>query len=255
MPNISNNSVKQEIFSTLQCFSKVKYSESLSEKLRKLGIASVQSVLTHLPLRYEDLSRVILLRDAKPNTPAQFDFVIRKISTFGFGKKRRILLSVADDSANAVVRFFNLYPSQINVLTPGTSIRVYGEVKFNRSKYEFLHPRWSLLEKAPTLSDSLSPIYPLTSGLKQKTFQFLVNNLLKLLYDDFLPNEYISKLSLLPLKESFRLLHQPAIDANPDEILHINYPPRKRLAFDEIVALQILLKQYRKKTAQKRHCQ
>ena len=239
------------INSKLKCFDNLFFTKAFSEKANRLGIFTTQQLVTHLPIRYEDLSRIIKLKDAISGQYAQFEVIIKSLQTQGFGRKRRYRLQVTDGSTDVLIRFFNLYPAQLNLLKPGISLRIYGELKVENYLREFFHPRWQLADKAPKIENKYSPIYPLTSGLNQIVLSNQIKKALERMPDEILPDEIVADQNFskkLPLlKRSLKQLHFPTTDQPLEFYTSIENPYRKRLAFDELLSLQILLNRLRQK--------
>lgn len=239
------------LHSKLPWFRKLTFTNAFSEKANKLGIFTSEQLITHLPNRYEDLSKITKINAVEIGESAQFEVMIKSITARGFGRKRSYSLVVSDGSADAIIRFFNLYPAQLNILKPGALLRIYGELRNENHVKEFLHPRWSLAEKAPPLQNILSPIYPLTNGLNQAVLRNQINRVMELMPYEILPASIAQDprfaKALPTLKMAFEYLHQPPTDTQIEHLLSTENPARKRLAFDELLSLQILLQRLRER--------
>lgn len=237
--------------SKLAFFKALTFTSAFSEKANKLGIFTPEQLITHLPSRYEDLSKIYKIYDSPVGTIGQFEVMIKAHSTRGFGNKKNHNFQVTDGSADALIKFFNLYPAQLNLLKIGASIRIYGEIKLEGVHKEFLHPRWQLTEKAGALQNKLSPVYPLTQGLSQAVLSNQINKTLPALPYDLLPAsltqnpKFTEKLPAL--KKSLEFLHNPPADASIEWLLSGENPYRQRCSFDELLALQIILRRLRQK--------
>lgn len=236
------------IRSTLPWFRSLTFTVAFTEKLHQLGIDSTQRLMTHLPYRYEDLSRIALLKEAVVGESAQFEVTIRSLSTRGFGRKKSTILHVTDGSSEAVVRFFNLYPTQSQALTPGTRLRIYGELKSESGVRELLHPRWTLVDRAPPLSPQLSPIYPLTTGLNQTTLAKQIDRVFEKMPDEILPMVLVHGRALPTLKVALQQLHHPPTHIALESLMSPKFPARQRCKRDELLALQLLLRRIKENT-------
>ncbi len=208
----------------------------VTEKLKTLGLHSQADLVLHLPLRFEDETRITLITAAVPGEAAQFDVTVVSCE-IAYRPKRQLVCRVEDDSGMLVLRFLNFYPSQQKVLQPGARLRIFGEVRGGFWGTERIHPRLRVLHGDEELPTTLTPVYPTTAGLGQATLRRLIGRALQEVdLAETLPEPIIKRLHLSDLAASVRLLH-----ITPQETA----PPaaRQRIAFDELLAQQISLRQ------------
>ncbi len=224
---------------------------SLAQKLSVLGIHSVQDLLFHLPLRYEDRTRILPMRSVRLGETVQLEGEVVE-SRVTFGRRRSLQCTVTDQSAFICLRFFHFSASQKNALAPGTRIRCYGEVRRGRAGFELYHPEYKVLKdgEVEALTDALTPIYPTTEGLQQGRLRSIISQALELLdtaggVQDFLPTALSRQLGLSGLTEAIRLIHRPPLDAPLDWSAAGMNPGQKRLAFEELLAHRLCMRRFR----------
>jgi ATP-dependent DNA helicase RecG len=221
----------------------------LREKLERLGLRTVQDVLFHLPLRYQDRTRLTAIGSLRPGREALIAGEIEGADVVYRGR-RSLLVRLADGSGHIHLRFFHFSAAQQANLARGRRLRCFGEVRFGPSGYEMAHPEYALLaENEPVLAEErLTPIYPATEGvyqanLRKLTQQALTHHLGTLA--DPLPVSYIDDLALPPLKEALGYVHRPPRGADVAALEAGRHPAQARLAFEELLAHHLALKRLR----------
>ena len=210
----------------------------VAEKLQKLGLRTVQDVLFHLPLRYEDRTRIYAIADCRPFTHVSIQGEV-KDANIQYGKKRMLVVKVADGSGTITLRFFNFGAPQRTMMTPGNTVRCFGEIRTGKIGIEMMHPEFSLVdENAELVEETLTPVYPTTEGVKQLTLRNLTEQALALLEKgalaDLLPDGmYAQQLSL---KEALKIAHRPTPDVSVAELEAGEHPAQKRLILEELLA-------------------
>lgn len=218
--------------------------DKLAERLGKLGLVSVQDVLFHLPLRYEDRSRVYPIATLVPGTSAT---VIAEVvsSEISYGRRRLLKVRVRDDTGVLNVVFFQFSAAQLKQLAAGTRLQLFGEVRSGLQGPDMIHPEYKILKPGAeiNLDDTLTPVYPATEGVHQTTLRKLSEQALT-----YLNEQTIAELlppALQPegmsLVAAIRLLHRPPVDVNQAQLLDGTHPAQKRLATEELLAHQLSL--------------
>ncbi|MHB1216345.1 MAG: ATP-dependent DNA helicase RecG [Thiobacillus sp.] len=223
-------------------------SPGLAAKLAKLGLTRDADLVLHLPLRWEDETRITPIRDLLPGETAQVQAVVTDAS-IAYRPRRMLTLVVKDDGGVLGIRFLNFYPSHLKLFQPGESFRFIGEVRGGFLGLEMVHPRFVRADETTPLSTQLTPVYPTTAGLGQATLRRLVGRALTAPIADTLPADWLAELGLPELEASIRLLHQPPLDCALAELESRRHPAWQRLAFDELLAQQLSLaraRQHRK---------
>ena len=232
----------------------------LADQLAKLGIVRDADMVLHLPLRYEDLTRLTPLAKLQPGLSQQAEGVVVNTDV-QYRPRRQLVCLIADADnreAQLVLRFFTFYPSQQKVLEPGRRVRVFGDVRPGHFGLEIVHPQFKVIDGDVPLPDRLTPVYPTTAGLGQETLRKVVARTLDAdpaLTAESLPEQLIARRHLWKFGDAVRFLHTPpprlsdltqrALDAR-------THPAWTRLKFDELLAQQLSLKIHRKTRAEHR---
>ncbi|MGI9212408.1 MAG: ATP-dependent DNA helicase RecG [Methylococcaceae bacterium] len=217
-------------------------------RLVRLGIFTRHDLLFHLPTRYEDRTRIEAIGHLNPGQQAQVEGRV-ELAEVVSGKRRVLLCRIRDDSGRLHLRFFHYTARQIEQLAPGVAIRCYGEVKAGYYGLEMAHPDYQLLTALdPDEPDcTLTPVYPATEGLHQKTLRRLVRQVLEGVttesLPDWLPPDLPGLESTLSLIHAIRVLHQPPANSPADSPLLL--AARERLAFEELLAHHLSLSRTR----------
>ncbi|HSB95365.1 MAG TPA: ATP-dependent DNA helicase RecG, partial [Spongiibacteraceae bacterium] len=226
----------------------------LAEKLAALEIHTVQDVLFHLPLRYQDRTRITPIGALQAGRDAVIEGEIRAADVV-FGRRRSLVCRLQDGTGTTTLRFFHFNAAQKTQLQPGTRLRCYGEVRRGAHGLEFYHPEYQPADMpAVSISTTLTPIYPTTEGLHQASWRKLCAAALTLLNNESLIDRLPPPLPLAGMKASLsdilRYLHQPTADAPQAQLLEGKHPFQQRLAFEELLAHQLSLLQLRAQTRQ-----
>ncbi|MDU9392689.1 ATP-dependent DNA helicase RecG [Pseudomonas sp. zfem002] len=219
--------------------------DALAEKLAKVGLENLQDVLFHLPLRYQDRTRVVPIGALRPGQDAVIEGVVSGADVV-MGKRRSLVVRLGDGSGVLSLRFYHFSMAQKDALKRGTHVRCYGEARPGASGLEIYHPEYRTLngnEPPPPVDQTLTPIYPTTEGLTQQRLRQLCQQSLALLgprsLPDWLPEELARDYQLGPLDEAIRYLHQPPADADVDELAEGQHWAQHRLAFEELLTHQL----------------
>jgi ATP-dependent DNA helicase RecG len=218
-------------------------SPALAEKLARLGLRSEAELLLHLPLRYEDETRLTALRDARPGEPAQFEVEVQDCEV-AYRPRRQLVCRTRDAGGEVLIlRFLNFYPNQQKALAIGARLRVFGELRGGFFGAETIHPRVRVLHGEEPLPDRLTPIYPTTAGLGQSVLRRLIGRALDAAdLADTLPAVLRHELALAEFGESLRLLHNPPPEVSLAQLEARGHPAWRRMAFDELLAQQLSLR-------------
>lgn len=223
---------------------------ALAEKLAKVGLENLQDVLFHLPLRYQDRTRITPIGALRPGQDAVVEGIVAGADVV-MGRRRSLLVRLQDGSGTLSLRFFHFSQAQKEGLKRGTTLRCYGEVRPGATGLEIYHPEYraqSSDEPAP-VEQSLTPIYPTTEGLTQQRLRQLSQQALARLgprsLPDWLPDELARDYRLAPLDEAIRYLHRPPPDADVEELAEGRHWAQHRLAFEELLTHQLSLQRLR----------
>ncbi|MEO8344983.1 MAG: ATP-dependent DNA helicase RecG [Betaproteobacteria bacterium] len=225
----------------------------LADQLARLGIARDADLVLHLPLRYEDHTRLTPLATLLPGLSLQVEGEIVK-TDIQFRPRRQLVCLIADPerrNAHLTLRFFTFYPSQQKILAPGRRVRVFGDVREGHLGLEMVHPQFKVVTEDVALPDRLTPVYPTTAGLSQETLRKVVARTLAsdpALTADLLPNWLMSSRKYWKFGDAVHFLHAPPprLNALTQHALDARtHPAWTRLKFDELLAQQLSLKAHR----------
>ncbi|MFS1425329.1 ATP-dependent DNA helicase RecG [Shewanella sp. 10N.286.51.B8] len=221
-----------------------------AEKLAKLGIKTVQDVLFHLPLRYEDRTQIYPINALYPAMYATVEAEI--ISTqIVPGRRRMLTCNIADESGYLTLRFFNFSVAQRNGMQNGAIIRAYGEIKRGNRHFEIIHPEYKIIKAGenPALSDSLTPIYPSTEGLKQASWIKLTEQALTMLNQGGLTELLPPALqpNNMSIGQALSLIHRPPNNIAQADLEQGMHPAQQRLVQEELLAHNLSMLQLRQR--------
>ncbi len=224
---------------------------ALAEKLARVGLETLQDVLFHLPLRYQDRTRVVPIGALRPGQDAVIEGVVSGADIV-MGRRRSLLVRLQDGSGTLSLRFYHFSQAQKEAMKRGTQLRCYGEARPGASGLEIYHPEYRALTGEPTpVEQTLTPIYPTTEGLTQQRLRNLSEQALSRLgphsLPDWLPAELARDYRLGPLDQALRYLHRPPADANLEELAEGRHWAQHRLAFEELLTHQLSLQRLRER--------
>jgi len=217
--------------------------ERRSEALARLGVHTAQDLLWHIPFRYLDASSLTPLARARVGSEvASVGTVIAK-RLMPTRSGLRIFTAVLRDHSGMLECAWPGQPFLDRTIEVGQTLLVAGPVRFYHGRQ--LNPREFIV-----LSDSGSdgdgevpdqgrvlPVYRATEGLSHKIIRGVIARNLKALIactSDPLPERIRARLDLLPVARALAAVHQPGSLAEADA-------GRRRLAFDELLDLQLML--------------
>ncbi|MFQ1658358.1 ATP-dependent DNA helicase RecG [Aeromonas veronii] len=209
------------------------------EKLERLGLATVQDLLFHLPLRYEDRTQVWPIGDLPPGLHGAVEGEIQDTQLV-MGRRRMMVCRISDGTGTLTLRFFNFTAAQKNSLAAGRLIRCFGEVRPGKYGLEMAHPEYKLLgeEQAGQTEEALTAVYPTTEGLRQLTLRNLTDQALAQL--DLYGVEELLPAGLYPhqieLAAALKLLHRPPPSVALPLLESGQHPAQQRLVLEELLA-------------------
>ena len=184
--------------------------------LQRLHIYTVQDLLFHLPIRYQDRTRIRQIGTLQPGEECVLLGTVDH-SEMVYRKRRMLLVSVSDGTGRILLRFFYFNKTQQENLAPGVSVRCFGEVRRGVSSLEMVHPEYEIqrTHDAARVEDHLTPIYPTTEGLHQLVLRRMTSQALRWVEGDEVPD-----LDLLPeypeingcqpsIVEALKFVHRP----------------------------------------------
>ena len=231
----------------------------LAEKLARLKLQRVRDLLFHLPLRYQDRTRIVAIGALRPYTEAVVQGEI-ELSQVKYGRRRMLLVRISDGTGALVLRFFHFGQSQQAGLGRGRLLRCFGEVRRNGRELEIIHPEYRFInpDELEPVEETLTPIYPTTEGVQQPGMRRIMDQALALLTDAQaandpgfveLPTDIAAAIDGLadmpPLAEALRYVHRPPPDVAVEALQEGTHIMQKRLAFDELLAHQLSARRLR----------
>jgi ATP-dependent DNA helicase RecG len=212
-----------------------RYGKAIAGRLKKLGIKSVGDLLTHPPLRYEDLSEVKKIRDLRPGETVTINATVEVIANRRSPVKRRVLTEavLADETGKIAAIWFS-QPYITTALKPGTKASFAGKVSDDYGRRHLVSPIYETGERS-VHTGRVVPIYPTTAGLTQKHIRALVDIAAPCLaaFVDPLPERFVSEHQLLPYAAALREIHYPSSQSSLNAA-------RRRLQFDELLTHQLI---------------
>ncbi|WP_148252262.1 ATP-dependent DNA helicase RecG [Aidingimonas lacisalsi] len=225
--------------------------EALAVKLARLRIHEVADLLFHLPLRYQDRTRVTPIGTLRAGAEAVVEGDVAAADVIK-GRRRSLLVRLKDGSGILSLRFFHFSPAQQQQFRPGVRVRCFGEARAGATGLELYHPEYRLMNSGDApVEDHLTPIYPTTEGLNQARLRSLIGQALDCLdatpeaLPDWIPEALRQRFELPELHEALRYLHRPPPEADLASLAETQHPTQRRLALEELLAHQLSLRQIR----------
>ena len=216
--------------------------DTTARKLEKLHLNTAWDLALHLPLRYEDETKIVPISAAPLGEVCQVEGEVLHQEVQFKPRKQLVAQIKGDDGAILNLRFIHFYPSHQKQLAPGQRVRALGEIKRGYERCEMIHPKIKSPEKQ-ALATSLTPIYPTTNGLTQPVLRKAVQAALAQVdMHEILPACVLDDLRLPTLAESLRTLHYPPPHLSAGQLGSGTLPEWQRLKFDELLAQQLSMR-------------
>ena len=216
--------------------------DTTARKLEKLHLNTAWDLALHLPLRYEDETKIVPISAAPLGEVCQVEGEVLHQEVQFKPRKQLVVQIKGDDGAILNLRFIHFYPSHQKQLAPGQRVRALGEIKRGYERCEMIHPKIKSPEKQ-ALATSLTPIYPTTNGLTQPVLRKAVQAALAQVdMHEILPARVLDDLRLPTLAESLRTLHYPPPHLSAGQLGSGTLPEWQRLKFDELLAQQLSMR-------------
>ncbi|HET9641966.1 MAG TPA: ATP-dependent DNA helicase RecG [Burkholderiaceae bacterium] len=216
--------------------------------LDKLGLTRDIDLALHLPMRYEDETRLDRVANAREGSTVQVEGIVHD-SRIEHRSRRQLLVRLDDGSGELLLRFLHFYPSQQKQFAPGTLLRVRGELRDGFFGREIVHPAYKVVDGSTPLPKSLTPVYPSSAQLPQAYLRKCIETALQRApLQELLPANVVPA-GLPSLKEALSFLHHPPPDTPPSTLEDRRHPAWQRLKFDELLAQQLSQAQARAERA------
>jgi ATP-dependent DNA helicase RecG len=225
--------------------------DALAQRLRVLGVETLQDLVFLLPLRYEDRTRIVPLGELRAGQRAAVEGEVQ-LTEVTFRGRRQLLCRIADGSGSLTLRFLHFSAAQQRGLLRGLRIRCFGEARRGLQALEMIHPEYRRVDDpGGGREEHLTPFYPATEGLTQPRLRQLVRLALDTTagvpVDDLIPAAVLQGTQLPTLHAAIEIVHRPPTDASVPALLERRHPAQRRLAFEELLAHQISLKLLRRR--------
>ncbi|MCG9723734.1 ATP-dependent DNA helicase RecG [Vibrio brasiliensis] len=225
----------------------------VAEKLAKVGLNSVQDLLFHLPLRYEDRTRIYPIVKLHAGLWAAVQGKVMSVDTL-FGKRKMLTVKISDGNGTITLRFFNFTAAMKNNFAEGKTVHAYGEIKRGGYGLEIVHPDYKFYapNQSAEVEQSLTPVYPTTDGLRQITLRNLTDQALELLdkaaVQELLPSGLYDHQTTLA--QALHTIHRPPPSIDLDQFDQGKHPAQIRLIIEELLAQNLSMLSVRSKGQQ-----
>ncbi|MDO8304334.1 MAG: ATP-dependent DNA helicase RecG [Herminiimonas sp.] len=216
----------------------------IDDKLIKLGLRSDIDKVLHLPLRYEDETEIKNISEAGFifGRPVQVEGVVTSCEV-AFRPRRQLVVTIADESGQLVMRFLNFYGSQVKQMAEGNRVRARGEVRHGFFGAEMVHPAYKMVIEGAPLPSALTPVYPAGEGLSQTLLRKTIADAMgRMAWRDTLSEQLRTSLELMPFEPAVRMLHNPPPDIDESALADRSHAAWVRMKFDELLAQQLSMK-------------
>jgi ATP-dependent DNA helicase RecG len=216
--------------------------------LQRLGLVRDIDLALHLPLRYEDETRITPIASLGDGQRAQVEGIVRDCRVDA-GSRRQLLVRLADASGTLQLRFLHFYASQLKSYAAGRRLRVRGELRAGLFAREMVHPLCKAVDEGAPLPTALTPVYPASADLPQAYLRkAIVGALEREPLDELVPPALLPP-GLPTLRDALQLLHHPPPALALERIEDRSHPSWQRLKFDELLAQQLAQAQARRERA------
>ncbi|MEJ8838710.1 ATP-dependent DNA helicase RecG [Ramlibacter sp. AN1133] len=208
--------------------------------LIKLGLARDIDLALHIPLRYEDETRISRLRDAREGDTIQFEATVTDCQV-QYRPRRQLVVKVDDGTDTCVLRFFTFYPSQQKSLAVGARLRIRGEIKGGFLGWQMVHPAWK--QAGGALPEALTPVYSTVASLPQPYLRKAVaSGLERADLSETIPPDAPpapGRAREWTLKQALQFLHHPTPEVSLATLEDRSHPAWQRLKAEELLAQQL----------------
>ena len=206
--------------------------------LEKLGLLRPTDLALHLPMRYEDETRLVAISALRDGAVAQVEGVVSDCEVQIRGR-RQLVVRLHDGHDDLVLRFLHFYPSHQKALAVGKRVRVRGEARGGFFGLEMVHPSFKGVDEGAPLPAALTPVYPTSAQLPQAYLRKAVAaGLARADLSELLPPQAVPA-GMLSLRDALAFLHHPPASASLAAVEDRSHPAWQRLKFEELLAQQL----------------
>ena len=213
--------------------------EKLSQSFLRLGIKTVEDLLFHFPIGYQDRTKLKQIANLIPEE----DFVIRgsveKVSQT-FVPRKMLLVKLKDNTGHIYIRFFYYFPGLRNIFKEGVELQISGTGRLGRYGLETVHPEYEVVTNKD-FKPQILPRYSLTKGITHQRVRKIVQEAVNLIKENKIEIfDHLPKHEFNSLNKSIIDIHNPSPNSNiNDYLIGGESPARKRIGLEEIVANKI----------------
>src|SRR5580765_6148943 len=206
--------------------------------LEKLGLVRPIDFALHLPMRYEDETRLLPIASLRDGSVGQVEGMVRDCEV-QIRVRRQLVVRIHDGSDDLVLRFLHFYPSHQKALAVGTRVRVRGEARGGFFGLEMVHPTFKAVAEGAPLATALTPVYPTSAQLPQAYLRKAIEaNLARTDLAELLPPDAVPT-GMMGLRDALLFLHHPAPNVGVKALEDRSHPAWQRLKFEELLAQQL----------------
>ena len=226
----------------------------LAVKLARLNVTTIQDILFHLPIRYEDRTHITPVGSARPGDTVVVVGEIEMAEAV-FRRRRSLLVRFSDGTGAMTMRMFYFSNAQKRAFQKGRWLQCFGEARRGPATLELIHPEYRVSDERPDepMEQTLTPVYPSTEGIGQTLWRNLTNQVLGNPLDsvvELLPDVLLAKFRLARLADSLKTIHRPPAGTDLAAVADVNNVARQRLVFEELLAQHLGLRQVREQRAE-----
>lgn len=229
---------------------------ALAAKLAKLHVHTLQDVLFHLPLRYEDRTSITEI-GALLDTQAAVVIGEIELAQVTYGRRRSLVIRIADGTGFLTLRLFHFSQAQQKAFRRGFWVRCFGSARRGQQGMEMIHPEYRVFSEQPdgAMDERLTPVYPTTEGVSQALWRKITDQVLSIglqlvheyLKRDFLPAELRQAHEAASLSSALMTLHRPQPGTDLQTMAGAQTAAHQRLIFEELLAHHFSLRQARQR--------
>ena len=219
----------------------------LAASLARLGLHGAMDFVLHLPMRYVDETDIAPIQQAAlcGGQSLQIEGVVISCEV-SYRPRRQLLVTVADDSGQLIMRFLNFYGNQLTQLAVGARVRARGEIRHGFFGAELVHPEYKVVTENTPLPTQLTPVYHAGTGVSQTTLRSEIRKAFQTINtEDTLTPALRLQFDLIGFEEAVSLLHNPPSDIDESSLEDRSHPAWRRMKFDELLAQQLSLQRAR----------
>ncbi len=239
--------------STIQWNTPIQFVPGVGEQRRplfeRLGIHKAGGAVFFFPRDYEQPAVLTPIGQLREGKPASVIGVIEEVEIASKANGRSILGVLVTNETGAIRLVYFNQAYRLEHMQRGSRVIVSGEPRLAGFRWEFVHPKVTVLDESEPLPESrILPVYPLVEGLKQSLLRKVMNTIIDSLadqveeaLDESLRDEASRRLTgelpgfsqpLLGIREAIREIHRPSSETMLNAA-------RKRLVFQELLVMQL----------------